>query len=952
MGGGSVATRGLLVQTLLALLDVVQADQPFTEITLEPAIGDEQFDFVWRDHADTYAIQVKSTTNMFEKPDVEKWAKKLEAARSTEHCRLMLVGLFHPSMERVTRVGNVAIERRNLDLPALIREAAHLLAGFLEAEEVNPGTASERERVVKALVTELELYATESRTLARDAFTGLLRQWIDSAPRKELKFDISRIFEYAPAELIGRETETKLLNDAWAKVRERAKKHPHVLTFVAPPGEGKTALVAKWAVGLAYRDWPGCDAAFAWSFYRSGTDKKTGGWSNLFFKEALTWFGDRATAESAKHASEKGKRLAQLVGEQRALLILDGVEPLQYPPGSPMDGKLKDDGVAALLKGLATANRGLCVVTTRYSLLDLKAFWHTTAPEKELKRLSKEAGVRLLLELGVREESGAKAEFEKLVENVKGHSLTLILLGKFLKRAFHGDIRQRDRVKFEKADEKVAGGHAFRTMAAYEQWLLSSADEGQREVAVLRLMGLFDRPAEAGCISALRKEPAIEGLTEPLIGLEDDDWNYTLSNLAECRLITRQAGDQSVDAHPLVREYSAGQLRKRSPDAWQAAHSRLYEYFRDLPERKCPETLEGMEPLLRACAHGCQAGRHRNVLQEVYWPRVQRKEIYYLAQKLGASEADMGVLSWLFEKQWIEPVSTLGDKWKTLILSCAGLRLRATGRLEQAREALETALRILKNARDWEHAASTAGHLCSTVLLLGNVQEGVRYASESVKFADRNKKKKQRSRRRNTLGYALHQAGDARKALKWFRSAERVLGKRLHFIFSYRFCDLLLDQGCVAEVRERATDSLRYSRLKSFILDVALAELCLGCVALTAWQRGDRASCDVAEARFDKAVQGLRESGRSDHLPLGLLARASLRFAKGDTDGCRADLGEAWQIAERGSMRLFMADVLLHRGRLFRDKGALAEARKLIEECGYHRRDGELADAEEAAKGW
>ena len=68
--------------------------------------------------------------------------------------------------------------------------------------------------------------------------------------------------------------------------------------------------------------------------------------------------------------------------------------------------------------------------------------------------------------------------------------------------------------------------------------------------------------------------------------------------------------------------------------------------------------------------------------------------------------------------------------------------------------------------------------------------------------------------------------------------------------------------------------------------------------------------------------------------------------------GCRADLDEAWRIAGRGSMRLHMADVWLHRARLFRDKAALAEARKLIAECGYHRRDAELADAEEAAEAW
>ena len=33
-------------------------------------------------------------------------------------------------------------------------------------------------------------------------------------------------------------------------------------------------------------------------------------------------------------------------------------------------------------------------------------------------------------------------------------------------------------------------------------------------------------------------------------------------------------------------------------------------------------------------------------------------------------------------------------------------------------------------------------------------------------------------------------------------------------------------------------------------------------------------------------------------------------------------------------------------------KDDLGAARELIEQCGYHRRDGELADAEEAAKSW
>jgi hypothetical protein len=86
----------------------------------------------------------------------------------------------------------------------------------------------------------------------------------------DLRVDISRIDKYAPEELIGREAELKLLDDAWLKVRLAEPKRPYILTFVAL-GEGKTSLVAQWLTNLAYQNWLGCDSAFAWSFYSQGS---------------------------------------------------------------------------------------------------------------------------------------------------------------------------------------------------------------------------------------------------------------------------------------------------------------------------------------------------------------------------------------------------------------------------------------------------------------------------------------------------------------------------------------------------------------------------------------------------------------------------------------------------------------------------------------------------------
>ncbi len=83
-------------------------------------------------------------------------------------------------------------------------------------------------------------------------------------------------------------------------------------------------------------------------------------------------------------------------------------------------------------------------------------------------------------------------------------------------------------------------------------------------------------------------------------------------------------------------------------------------------------------------------------------------------------------------------------------------------------------------------------------------------------------------------------------------------------------------------------------------------------------------------------MSGLRRAGRTDFLPQGLLTRAWLRCllsnsacqiagkhekglsaATTGSDSAQSDLDEAWEIASRGPMPLFLADIHLHRARLF-----------------------------------
>ena len=99
--------------------------------------------------------------------------------------------------------------------------------------------------------------------------------------------------------------------------------------------------------------------------------------------------------------------------------------------------------------------------------------------------LSKEAGAKLLERLGVK---GTLKERETLTEDVKGHALTLNLIGSYLRDAYGGDIRQCDRFKLEEADAEEQGGHAFRAMDAYVRWF---EGDGERARARWRCCGCW-----------------------------------------------------------------------------------------------------------------------------------------------------------------------------------------------------------------------------------------------------------------------------------------------------------------------------------------------------------------------------------------------------------------------------------------------------------------------------
>jgi hypothetical protein len=142
----------------------------------------------------------------------------------------------------------------------------------------------------------------------------------------------------------------------------------------------------------------------------------------------------------------------------------------------------------------------------------------------------------------------------------------------------------------------MQGAHARRVMESYERWL-----QGEPELDILRLMGLFDRPAEKGALDALRKEPAIPGLTDSLQKLNETQWKFAVNNLRELRILAPedQHAPDELDCHPLLREHFGEKLKAENIKAWQEAHGRLYEYYKT-SAKEFPDTLEEMALILTA----------------------------------------------------------------------------------------------------------------------------------------------------------------------------------------------------------------------------------------------------------------------------------------------------------------------------------------------------------------
>jgi hypothetical protein len=415
------------------------------------------------------------------------------------------------------------VEQRLKEIRAALKlkERGDLLAGSKVYETMEVEGKSVKQ-TLEALQEEYNTKAQMLNKLRDDLIEAQLaanRKQPDKAPADSYTrpFDISQIRDHVPEILSGRYDETGILDQAWDQaIREEAGR-PHIITVVGIAGQGKTSLVAHWAANLWSRNATDIERVFAWSFTKQASgDVELS--PSAFLEAALKHFSDAKSGEDSANLELLATRLAGILAQQRSILILDGLELFQYLPGRLHDGKLKPTAMYTLLEQLARGSRGLCIVTSRYHVSGLQTYLHNSAREIQLGPLATEHGAALLAHLEV---TGDRTEIDKFVESVRGHPLTLNLVGNYLYR-FGGNVLKRDLFTYAQANA-TEDGRTFDAIDLYVRWFENNGEAGRRSISILMLLGLFDRAADAGCLKELMHGERIGSLTDCLVPLTEDE---------------------------------------------------------------------------------------------------------------------------------------------------------------------------------------------------------------------------------------------------------------------------------------------------------------------------------------------------------------------------------------------------------------------------------------------
>lgn len=466
---------------------------------------------------------------------------------------------------------------------------------------------------------------------------------------------------------IGRKRELSYLSKYWEN------RDVKVISFIAFGGVGKSVLVREWLVNNFKNIGYNTPRFIGCSFFSQGARQQVGS-SEQFIYETLKNLGDSTPSRGT--LGIRARRLVTLLDMEKTILILDGLEPLQFGPShGNLFGKIRDTGINELLINVLNSSNVFVILTSRISLNE-EYTKISSYKEVHLDTLTDNESIEILKSHGVK---GNKLLLKNAANHLGNHPLALHLAGEFV--TIYGQNNANEILDIKLSDQHTKSGrHASSVMNAYEKSFLR--EDSYMCLELLYIVGLFDRPAELDCVAFLNKNVVIGKFKRFSYG-KGSDLIEAIQQLRAYGLLLAETESRMLDTHPLVREYFGVRFHDEDELGFTQAHYSIAKYHLAVGTKN-PTNQNEMQTYLFAVSHLCKAGKFREGL-EIYVKYVMKGEKHYAAIQLSMFEQLLSVLSYFIgEKTWnnfqskgIKLENNLDGNENAYILSQAGLYLTA-----------------------------------------------------------------------------------------------------------------------------------------------------------------------------------------------------------------------------------------------------------------------------------
>ena len=702
-------------------------------------------------------------------------------------------------------------------------------------------------------------------------------------------------------------------------------------------GVGKTGVVVHWLSNLVDKraSW------FEYSFNGQEYLDRTACAAN-FFNAAFNHFhlGDPSSYTN----QAKAELIVGAVSKQGCSIVLDGLEVLQNPPGTPREGYLTDPGIRALIRLLVDnrcCNYSLLILTTQTRISDLRDRETTSVHRSVLSGLDRDGIQSILNEYKV---TGRMNEVVGSIQRQShGHPLTVHLLGGYIEECYGGDGRRWYEAERLTEDPRK-GIDALWVMQRYEKWLANSPTK----LGLLKILSLLDGAVTFDHLLVVVNELAKASQFKQFKNFGTQSLRREMSQLQRSHLcyLSDHGHETLVDTHAILRDYFRSGFKKRSPAFWKETNARIFKIYANLMMEEHDDDLNRVQLVQRAIHYGCRAGRQKEALKH-YRDSVHQSTGTGSIRSTGRFGEDLMALHAFIDQPTGKVAPSLSKMDQVFVTEQIGTRLRWVGRLKECIEVMGNANQLRDTLKHKPIDKSVAFRYRAECLLLrGSIKKAVQESRLAVQAAETASASIDLVAAYTILGNSLRFHGKNDEAALAFEQAEKVeklVGNNskaiLPSVRGFRFHELLLALNRYDEIIKRCDYLLKYG-VKSDEPMNQLGPVNEGVTLLalaSAYSRRMTNSKVLSpiniDETFDNSIEFLNSSGRLEYVYIAYLRRAQYFFAIGKLDSCRKDLSFCFEEALHDEMFCIAVEAKLLKCKLHIWDDERSAAKKLIEEC-------------------